>query len=191
MVYVCDSCVYVCDSCVYVCDFCVYVSTCVCKLMFPVSHGRYLVIVKQDHFKILYCRVCTEQVHQVATQAELEEILSNSGDALVCIDFTATWCSPCQQIAPAFQQLSEELTDVVFLKVDVDENEVSASTPCVFAAEGYVSKKSDLITVLTTQSSPCCWGRERAGCATCGDVRFARMTIAVLSVCSYVFVEGR
>ncbi|CAN0523729.1 unnamed protein product, partial [Scytosiphon promiscuus] len=66
-------------------------------------------------------------VHQVATQAELEEILSSSGDALVCIDFTATWCSPCQQIAPAFQQLSEELTDVVFLKVDVDEDEVSVS----------------------------------------------------------------
>lgn len=70
----------------------------------------------------------TQQVHQVATQAELEEILLNSGDALVCIDFTATWCSPCQQIAPAFQQLSEELTNVVFLKVDVDENEVSASS---------------------------------------------------------------
>ena len=70
----------------------------------------------------------TQQVHQVATQAELEEILLNSGDALVCIDFTATWCSPCQQIAPAFQQLSEEMTNVVFLKVDVDENEVSASS---------------------------------------------------------------
>lgn len=64
------------------------------------------------------------QVQQVATQEKLDEILSDSGDALVCIDFTATWCSPCQQIAPAVEQLSQELTDVVFLKVDVDENEV-------------------------------------------------------------------
>lgn len=60
----------------------------------------------------------------MATQEELEEILSNSGDALVVVDFTAVWCSPCQQIAPAFEQLSQELTNVVFLKVDVDENEV-------------------------------------------------------------------
>lgn len=64
------------------------------------------------------------QVQQVDTQAELEQILSSSGDSLVVIDFTATWCSPCQKIAPAFEQLSQELTEVVFLKVDVDENEV-------------------------------------------------------------------
>lgn len=64
------------------------------------------------------------QVQQVATQAELEGILSDSGDALVVVDFTATWCAPCQQIAPMFEQLSQELTGVVFLKIDVDENEV-------------------------------------------------------------------
>lgn len=40
------------------------------------------------------------------------------------VDFTATWCSPCQRIAPEFEQLSQDLPDVVFLKVDVDENEV-------------------------------------------------------------------
>lgn len=64
-------------------------------------------------------------MQQVATQAELEQIISNSGDALVVVDFSASWCSPCQKIAPDFEQLSQELTDVVFLKVDVDENEVS------------------------------------------------------------------
>lgn len=65
-----------------------------------------------------------KQVQQVATQAELEQVLTDSEDALVVVDFTATWCLPCQKIAPEFAQLSEELTDVVFLKVDVDENEV-------------------------------------------------------------------
>ncbi|CAN0385401.1 unnamed protein product [Pylaiella littoralis] len=66
------------------------------------------------------------RVQQVVTQAELEQVLSDSEDALVVVDFTATWCGPCQKIAPAFEQLSEELTDVVFLKVDVDENEETA-----------------------------------------------------------------
>lgn len=75
---------------------------------------------------LLSCTVChIRQIRQVATQAELEDILSSSGNALVCVDFTATWCGPCQQIAPAFEALSQELSNVVFLKVDVDENEVS------------------------------------------------------------------
>ncbi|CAN0430058.1 unnamed protein product [Ectocarpus sp. 8 AP-2014] len=66
------------------------------------------------------------QVQQVATQEELEQVLSNSNDALVVIDFTATWCGPCQKISPVFELLSQELTDVVFLKVDVDQNEETA-----------------------------------------------------------------
>lgn len=73
---------------------------------------------------LLRCVVLDVQVQKVATLEELEDILQNSGDAIVCVDFTATWCSPCQQIAPAVEQLAQELTDVVFLKVDVDENEV-------------------------------------------------------------------
>ncbi|CAM9525280.1 unnamed protein product, partial [Discosporangium mesarthrocarpum] len=52
----------------------------------------------------------------------------------VVIDFTATWCGPCQNIAPAFEQLSEELEGegVIFLKIDVDENEETAQKYSVF-----------------------------------------------------------
>ena len=41
---------------------------------------------------------------------------------LVLIDFFANWCGPCKMISPVLEELSNELTDVKFCKVDVDES---------------------------------------------------------------------
>ncbi len=59
--------------------------------------------------------------------SEFEETLKNAGDKLVVVDFTATWCGPCQHIKPKFHKLAEEETDVIFIQVDVDANEETAS----------------------------------------------------------------
>ncbi|KAF8378381.1 hypothetical protein HHK36_029720 [Tetracentron sinense] len=40
---------------------------------------------------------------------------------LMVIDFTATWCKPCRLIEPAFEEMAAKFTDVVFVKIDVDE----------------------------------------------------------------------
>ena len=39
---------------------------------------------------------------------------------LLVVDFTATWCGPCQQIAPHFEALAAEFLWCEFIKVDVD-----------------------------------------------------------------------
>ena len=47
---------------------------------------------------------------------------------LVLVDFTATWCPPCKQIAPVFTSMAaeEDMKDITFVKVDVDANAAAA-----------------------------------------------------------------
>ncbi len=41
---------------------------------------------------------------------------------LVVVDFAATWCSPCKVLAPILDSVSEDLKDVQFFKVDIDDS---------------------------------------------------------------------
>ena len=65
-------------------------------------------------------------VKMIANDAEFKETLAKAGDKAVIIDFTATWCGPCQMIGPKFAAMAEEFTNVIFIKVDVDECEDTA-----------------------------------------------------------------
>ncbi|XP_066954092.1 thioredoxin-2 [Macrobrachium rosenbergii] len=67
-------------------------------------------------------------VYEIKDKEDFDKQLEEAGDKLVIVDFHATWCGPCKMIAPKLEAMSQEMTDVVFLKVDVDEVEEVAVT---------------------------------------------------------------
>ncbi|KAK7243231.1 hypothetical protein RIF29_38022 [Crotalaria pallida] len=48
-------------------------------------------------------------------------IVKAAGDKTVVLDMYTQWCGPCKVIAPRFQELSEKYLDVVFLKLDCNQ----------------------------------------------------------------------
>ena len=65
-------------------------------------------------------------VRSVGTKEEFDALLASTEQAIV-VDFTATWCGPCQRIAPIYEQLAKDFPQCTFVKVDVDENQETAA----------------------------------------------------------------
>ena len=69
---------------------------------------------------------------QVSDSSFESDVLKAEGAVLV--DYWAEWCGPCKQIAPALEELSQELSGkVTIAKLNIDDN---PQTPGKYGVRG-------------------------------------------------------
>jgi putative thioredoxin len=83
--------------------------------------------------------------HVVETSADRfdVDVVQQSSQVLVVVDFWAAWCAPCRRLAPLLEQLAEEKAgEFRLVKADIDHVPLQAAAfgveniPAVYAVRG-------------------------------------------------------
>lgn len=80
------------------------------------------------------------------TKTEFDNLLKE--DTLILADFSATWCGPCQMMAPVMEEIEEEFKadpKVKIVKVDIDEEPELSAKYNVMSVPTFLYLKGDKV----------------------------------------------
>jgi thiol-disulfide isomerase/thioredoxin len=63
----------------------------------------------------------TKELVPEVTVHNFDSVMDSVGTKLVVLDMYTQWCGPCKLIAPKIEALAEEYPDVVFLRLDCNQ----------------------------------------------------------------------
>lgn len=73
------------------------------------------------------------------------------GTGITLVDFWASWCGPCRMFGPIFESVSNQVTDVNFVKFEIDDT--NRATPVKFGIRSIPSilafKNGELVEART------------------------------------------
>lgn len=75
-------------------------------------------------------------------EKEFQNEVLNEKNKLVFVDFYADWCGPCRLTSPLVEELANELPNVKFIKINVDENSELASRYSIFSIPTFLFFKN-------------------------------------------------
>lgn len=110
------------------------------------------------------------------TQADFSDLIHQN--AFVMVDFWAPWCGPCRAFAPIYEQISEQHPDVVFAKVNTEEEQALAGAFQVRSIPTLMIFRDQILIYSQPGSLPASALEELLGKAKALDMEEVRKEIA-------------
>ena len=79
---------------------------------------------------------------------------AKNSDKTVLLDFYADWCGPCRMVGPIIEELATECPDVVFGKINVDEEQELAAQFSVMSIPTLVVMRNGEVVTKSMGAKP-------------------------------------